>query len=310
MARVDQSKVTWVAKGTVVNGKKTTKGYLALKTDKAKPFSGTVTGVKSGTTMNNAGMAKYAGGRNVAATAARTQTTSGSSAAAGTSVRNASGSVASRTPAGAMTQREKDARSATKPKTMMDKNPYMGGRAAGIAKKKDGTYSTASGDAKGATARGTLEAKKALDKKNDTRNAIVVGGLITGLAAAPLAPAAAGAVGTGLRAGGAAVGRTAAGKIATQAGKKVVSKAEVKGMQASKAAGKAADKAKTAVKDAKVKIDMKTKGQTTQGIKPKTGSVRKPGDQRPLNPAKPTPAQKSQATKANNKLKNASGKKK
>ena len=65
MATAKQSDVTWVKKGDMVNGKKAAKGYLALRSDKSKAFSGTVTGVKSGTTSTRGGTAKYVGGKNV-----------------------------------------------------------------------------------------------------------------------------------------------------------------------------------------------------------------------------------------------------
>lgn len=83
MATVKQSDVKWVPKD-----KKTGKGgFLALRSDPSKPFSGTVTGIKKGTTTASGGKAVYSGGRNVAATATRTQKTSGSSAAAGSSAK-------------------------------------------------------------------------------------------------------------------------------------------------------------------------------------------------------------------------------
>jgi hypothetical protein len=97
MASVDQSKTTWIKVGDVVNGKKVTKGYLALRSDKSKPFTGTVTGIKSGTTTTgtkNKGqtsVAVYTGGRNVAATTKRGQMKSGSSAAAGMIPKGAGG---------------------------------------------------------------------------------------------------------------------------------------------------------------------------------------------------------------------------
>jgi hypothetical protein len=65
MATAKQSEVTWVKKGDMVNGKKATRGYLALKSDKGKAFSGTVTGVAKGTTTTRNNTAQYSGGRNV-----------------------------------------------------------------------------------------------------------------------------------------------------------------------------------------------------------------------------------------------------
>lgn len=83
MATAKQSEVKWIKKGDIVNGKKATSGYLALRSAPGKAFSGTVTGVKSGTTTAKNGTATYSGGRNVAAMTARIQKRSGSSAAAG-----------------------------------------------------------------------------------------------------------------------------------------------------------------------------------------------------------------------------------
>jgi hypothetical protein len=65
MATAKQSEVTWVKKGDMVNGKKATRGYLALKSDKGKAFSGSVTGVAKGSTTTRNGTAQYSGGRNV-----------------------------------------------------------------------------------------------------------------------------------------------------------------------------------------------------------------------------------------------------
>jgi chromosome segregation ATPase len=67
MATVKQTDVKWVPKD-----KKTGKGgFLALRSAPNKAFTGTVTGVKQGTTMSKNGVATYSGGRNVAAVAAR-----------------------------------------------------------------------------------------------------------------------------------------------------------------------------------------------------------------------------------------------
>ena len=68
MKRVKQSEVTWVPRD-----KKTGKGgFLALRSDKSKPFSGVVTGVKKGTTAASAsGEAVYRGGKNIRKVAAR-----------------------------------------------------------------------------------------------------------------------------------------------------------------------------------------------------------------------------------------------
>lgn len=83
MATAKQSEVKWVPKD-----KKTGKGgFLALRSNPTKPFSGTVTGIKKGTTTASGGKAVYSGGRNVAATAKRSQKSSGSSAAAGTTAK-------------------------------------------------------------------------------------------------------------------------------------------------------------------------------------------------------------------------------
>jgi hypothetical protein len=71
MATVKQSDVKWIAKGDTVNGKKATRGYLALRSDPSKAFSGTVTNVKKGTTRASGGVATYSGGKNVADMAAR-----------------------------------------------------------------------------------------------------------------------------------------------------------------------------------------------------------------------------------------------
>lgn len=209
MATVNQKDVTWVKKGDMVNGKKTTKGYLALRSDKSKAFSGTVTGVKTGSTSTSkAGTATYAGGRNVVATAARNQAKSGSSAAAGISPRSASGSTGSRAPLGAMTRREMDARSATKSKLQKarEANPFFGGRASGIGKKKDGSYTTAGGTT-GGTARETLAKERARIKKNEARDnaalvtmALAPAALIGGGAAAAGGAAARLAIGAGSRA--------------------------------------------------------------------------------------------------------------
>lgn len=89
MASVDQTKVMWVKKGDVINGKKVAKGYLALRTSPGKAFTGTVTGIRSGTTTTSTAkkgqtsVGVYTNGRNVAATAKRAQQKSGSSAAGG-----------------------------------------------------------------------------------------------------------------------------------------------------------------------------------------------------------------------------------
>lgn len=61
MKRVTQKDVTWVKKDP-----KTKKGgYLALRSDTSKPFSGVVTGIKAGTTRSIGGEAVYKAGRNV-----------------------------------------------------------------------------------------------------------------------------------------------------------------------------------------------------------------------------------------------------
>jgi hypothetical protein len=67
MATVKQTDVKWVPKD-----KKTGKGgFLALRSAPNKAFTGTVTGVKQGTTMSKNGVATYSGGKNVAAVAVR-----------------------------------------------------------------------------------------------------------------------------------------------------------------------------------------------------------------------------------------------
>lgn len=68
MKRVSQKDVTWVKKDP-----KTGKGgFLALRSDKSKPFSGVVTGVQKGTTAASAsGEAVYRGGKNIRKVASR-----------------------------------------------------------------------------------------------------------------------------------------------------------------------------------------------------------------------------------------------
>jgi chromosome segregation ATPase len=67
MATVKQTDVKWVPKD-----KKTGKGgFLALRSAPNKAFTGTVTGIKQGTTNSRNGVATYSGGKNVAAVAAR-----------------------------------------------------------------------------------------------------------------------------------------------------------------------------------------------------------------------------------------------
>lgn len=97
MATAKQSEVTWVKKGETVNGKKATRGYLALRSDKSKAFSGTVTGVAAGTTKNMKGTAEYKGGRNVAAVAARKAAKSGNTASTTSSSSYAKSKAASST---------------------------------------------------------------------------------------------------------------------------------------------------------------------------------------------------------------------
>jgi hypothetical protein len=59
--RVQQKDVKWVPKD-----KKTGKGgFLALRSEPTKPFSGIVTNIKAGTTRSSGGEAVYKGGRNV-----------------------------------------------------------------------------------------------------------------------------------------------------------------------------------------------------------------------------------------------------
>lgn len=62
------------------------------------------------------------------------------------------------------------------------KNPFLGGRAAGVSKKKDGTYSTNSG-VTGKTAEAAMRRKKQIDKNNEGRDSAI----IASMALAPLA---------------------------------------------------------------------------------------------------------------------------
>ena len=78
-------------------------------------------------------------------------------------------------------------------------NPFIGGRASGVMKKKDGTYTTAGGYSTGKTARQAMGNEKARIEKNAPRDAAV----IAALGLAPLALA-----GGGI-AGAAAAGRAA-----------------------------------------------------------------------------------------------------
>lgn len=189
------------------------------------------------------------------------------------------------------------------------KNPYLGGRAQGVYKKKDGTYSTNSG-VTGKTATEVLRKKKQIDKNNQVRDSIAIASIPLAMAGAAFAPEIAAGTAAARGVAGAAAARGASRLGSTRVGGEIVKDAKALsnkvGVQTFKA-GKAASKAKSAVKSgaskAKSKVDMKVKGQTKVDIKPKTGSVRKPGDMRPMDPAKPTRAQKTQATKANNKLK-------
>lgn len=70
MKRVTQKDVTWVKKDP-----KTKKGgYLALRSDTSKPFTGVVTGVKKGTTAaSKSGEAVYRGGKNIINVAKRSK---------------------------------------------------------------------------------------------------------------------------------------------------------------------------------------------------------------------------------------------
>jgi hypothetical protein len=80
MATAKQSEVKWIKKGDIVNGKKATSGYLALRSAPGKAFNGTVTDVKTGSTKSIAGTAEYKNGRNVAAVASRKAAKSGNTA--------------------------------------------------------------------------------------------------------------------------------------------------------------------------------------------------------------------------------------
>ena len=120
-----------------------------------------------------------------------------------------------------------------RPRTKMQQaamaNPYLGGRAKAVQKQKDGSYSTSSGN-KGTTAKAALLARKAQDKKNESRDNT----FLASLALAPLLAAGgvAGGAGAGLkgimaaRGAAAARGATAARSVtpasrATQWGKGV-----------------------------------------------------------------------------------------
>lgn len=200
-----------------------------------------------------------------------------------------------------------NARPRTKMQEAARANPYLGGRGRAVQKQKDGSYSTASGN-KGTTARAALLARKAQDKKNESRDNT----LLASLALAPLLAAGgvAGGAGAGLRgvmaARGGAAARAAAARTSAPAARAALPKAMTRPTPTGAARAKeiAAAASKSGVK-VKPSTKVPTKPQYVGNSSRNTGRAGEieRGLRAGLSKPSLTPAQKAARTRAANKAK-------
>ncbi len=201
-----------------------------------------------------------------------------------------------------------NARPRTKMQEAASANPYLGGRGRAVQKQKDGSYSTASGN-KGTTARAALLARKAQDKKNESRDNT----LLASLALAPLLAAGgvAGGAGAGLRGvmaarGGAAARAAAAARTSAPAARAALPKAMTRptptGTARAKEIAAAASKSGVKVKpSAKVPTKPQYVGNSSRNTG-RAGEIER-GLRAGLSKPSLTPAQKAARTRAANAAK-------
>lgn len=181
MRTVTQKDVKWIPAKKDSNGKVVRRGFLALRSNPSKPYTGRVSGVKRGSTAAGAdGVAVYSGGRNVGAqrnriakkvvgsgSERRTQsseykkslTSSTVSSARSTGLRSStSGTVTSGRAAGG--------RSSTS-------GTVTSARSAGLRSSVSGTVSSAKSSM--SAKRGPYEEKKASSKRSSTPSRSYVG---------------------------------------------------------------------------------------------------------------------------------------